>query len=75
LPGDYDFSGNSIDFNADLLLNFFITKNIAIFTSPVGAYFQYQWWDDTVLGTKTNYSRTIFNIALNDLKIGIKFKL
>ena len=71
-------SGNSIDFNTDLLFNFFITKSIAIFTSLVGAYFQYQWWDDTVLGTKTNYTRTIFNIdgwaVLNDLKLGVKFK-
>ncbi|MCL2129619.1 MAG: hypothetical protein FWH35_04605 [Treponema sp.] len=69
-----NFSGKSVDVNVNLLLNFFITKNIAIFTQLLGAYFQYQWWEDTVLGTTTNYSRTIFDIALNDLRIGLKFK-
>ena len=71
------FSGRSIDFNTDLLLNFFITKNIAIFTPLIGIHFQGQWWDDTVLGNKTNYSRIITNIdgwpVLNDLKLGLKF--
>ena len=69
------YSGRSIDFDAFLLLNFPINENLEVFISPVDANFQHLWWDDTVLGIKTNYSRNFFNIALNDLKIGVKFKL
>ena len=72
------YSGYSIDFASDLLINFLITKNIEIFTSLAGVQFKYLWWDDTVSGTKTKYSRTLFDIdgltVLNNLKIGLKFK-
>ena len=73
-----EFSGSSIDFDFDLLFNFFLTKKITIFTSLMGARFQYQWWNDTDSGTKTNYSRTVINIdgwlVLSNLKLGLKFK-
>ena len=72
-----EYNGSGIDFNSDLLLNFFISKNIILFTSLFGAQFQYHW-DYSVPGTETKYSRTIINIdgwsALNKLRLGLKFR-
>jgi len=77
-PVQKEYNGSSIDWGADLLLNFTITKNIVIFTSLVGGQFQYKWWAETISGTETNFSRTFFNIdgwaVLNNLKLGLKFK-